>query len=82
MLFFISWIGFSILAGVLGSERTVGGLATFFISLILSPLIGFIVVFASDKKSDVEFRNKMLEQMKRDEEKKDSKFDLDKYKKF
>ena len=50
-MWIIAWIGLSILCGVLGSERTLGGATSFFIALFFSPLIGLIAVIASDRKS-------------------------------
>lgn len=46
----IIWIALCILAGVIGSKRKIGGAAGFFLSLFLSPLVGLIAVFASDRK--------------------------------
>ncbi len=46
----VFWFILSIVCGVLGSERNIGGVPAFFLSLLLSPLIGFIVVFASERK--------------------------------
>jgi predicted lipid-binding transport protein (Tim44 family) len=57
---FFTWIILSILAGVLGNERKIGATAAFFISLILSPLIGFIVVIASTKNETIEYQEKIL----------------------
>lgn len=50
-MWWIIWIALCIVCAVLGSERNIGGVAAFFASLFLSPLIGFIIVMASDKKS-------------------------------
>lgn len=44
------WLIFSILAGWLGSKKKIGFGWVFLISLILSPLVGFIVALISDKK--------------------------------
>lgn len=52
-MWFIFWIILSIVCAVLGTERKIGGIGAFFASLLLSPLIGFIIVIASDKKSSV-----------------------------
>jgi hypothetical protein len=46
----ILWIILSIVCGVLGNDRSIGAVGAFFIALLLSPIIGFIVVFASDRK--------------------------------
>jgi hypothetical protein len=44
MTFFILWIIFAILVGVFASSKKRSGIGWFFVSLILSPLIGFIIV--------------------------------------
>lgn len=51
------WIVFAIVAGFVGSGRKIGFGWAFFWSLLLSPLVGLIIAFASDKKSDIEARN-------------------------
>ena len=55
-MWILGWIVFSIVAGFVGSGRKIGFGWAFFWSLLLSPLIGLINAFASDKKSDVELR--------------------------
>lgn len=52
-MWIVAWIILSIVCAVLGSDRNIGGLAAFFLSLLLSPLIGFIVVFASERKKPI-----------------------------
>jgi len=52
MLYFFSWIILSFVAGSVGATRKIGFLSTFFVSLVLSPLVGFIVAFNSDKVPD------------------------------
>lgn len=51
MIFFM-WIVFSFVAGALGASRTTGFWGALFLSLILSPLIGFIIVLASRRKEE------------------------------
>ncbi len=46
---FLFWIIFAIVVGVLGKDRKIGGGAAFFLSLILSPLIGLIITLASER---------------------------------
>lgn len=58
----LSWIVFSIVAGCVGSGRKVGFGWAFFWSLILSPIIGLIIAFASDKKSDIELKETQMKQ--------------------
>ena len=48
----ILWLGLSILVGIAGGKRKIGGPAAFLISLLLSPLIGIIVVALSEKKPE------------------------------
>jgi len=44
----ILWLVLCIILANAGSKRKIGGAGAFFISLLLSPLIGFIVVMVSD----------------------------------
>lgn len=48
MAIFFLWIVFTIIVTAFGSKRELGGVASFFISLILSPLIGLICVLLSN----------------------------------
>ncbi len=43
----VAWIVFAIVAGVVGSGRNIGFWGAFLLSLVLSPLIGLIIAFAS-----------------------------------
>ena len=49
MAIFILWIVFSIIVGIVASSRKakIGGGAAFFLSLILSPVIGFLIAILS-----------------------------------
>jgi len=49
---FILWIVFSIVIGLVGSNRKIGFAGGFFLSLLLSPVIGLIVVLMSKSKDD------------------------------
>lgn len=49
MIFFIFWILFSFIVGSMGSSRKIGFAGAFFLSLLLSPLIG--VIFTATSKS-------------------------------
>ncbi len=53
MALFFGWIIFSFVAGSIGSDRKIGFATTFLLSLFLSPLIGLIIAFNSDKKIEV-----------------------------
>lgn len=46
------WLVFVVLATWYGTKRKLGGGWTFVISLILSPLIGFLVAAISGKKEE------------------------------
>lgn len=56
-MFIFGWIVFALVAGFVGSGRKIGFGWAFFWALLLSPLIGLIIAFASDKNSEVEARN-------------------------
>ena len=49
MIIFSFWIVFAILVGLIGQDRKIGFGMAFFLSLILSPLIGLVIVLVSDK---------------------------------
>ena len=53
----IGWIILSIVVGIAGSAREIGGLRSFAVSVLFSPLIGFIVVVFSKRKDLIEFEN-------------------------
>lgn len=46
----LSWIIFSFVAGYVGNSRKLGFGSAFLLSIFLSPLVGLIIAFASDKK--------------------------------
>ena len=46
MMVFIAWIGLSIIAGVIANNKGRSGPGLFFLSLLLSPLIGIIAALA------------------------------------
>jgi len=47
----IIWIFLCIIIAIGGSKRNIGGAGAFFISLFLSPIVGFIVVMLSEPKT-------------------------------
>lgn len=59
-MIFIIWISLSIIIGIAGINRKIGGAGAFFLSLLLSPIIGFIVVMVSDKKNHINSSNPLL----------------------
>lgn len=50
-MFIIVWIVLCFLVALSGSEKKIGYWGVFFLSLILSPLIGLIIGLASGKKA-------------------------------
>jgi hypothetical protein len=51
MTFFIFWVFLSILVGAYGSSKKRSGIGWFFLSLIISPLIAFIIIAVSGPSS-------------------------------
>ena len=49
----ILWIVLSIIIGIGGKRREIGGIRAFFISLLLSPLVGLVVILVSEKQAPV-----------------------------
>jgi hypothetical protein len=62
------WIIFSIIIGLIGSSRKIGFGGAFFLSLLLSPLIGLIITVASKSNSDIEYQEKLLDVQKQQKE--------------
>ncbi len=58
------WLVGACLAAYVGSDRKIGGGWVFFWSIILSPLIGFIIAFSSDKISDIKRQEELKELQK------------------
>lgn len=56
----IGWIIFSVVVGFVGSNRKVGFWGAFFLSLILSPVIGLIIALVSKDKNDEKYKNEVL----------------------
>lgn len=46
----VGYIGVSMIIGVLGRNRRMGGWGYFFGSLILTPIIGLLLLLGSDRK--------------------------------
>ncbi len=61
MFIFLCWIGLSFLAGYVGSDRKIGFWGGFLISILLSPLIGFIVVALSKVRYEEEYEEEILQ---------------------
>lgn len=60
MIIFFGWIIFTIIVTAVGAERKIGGVASFFLSLILSPIIGLIIVLCSERLSDAKFKETLI----------------------
>jgi len=54
------WLIFSIVVGFVGSNRKIGFWGAFFLSLLLSPVIGLIIALVSKNKEDEKYRQKVL----------------------
>lgn len=65
----ISWIILTLVVTAIGDKRKIGSLGAFFISLFLSPLIGFIVVLSSKRKDTEEFEKALLAKASTDKKK-------------
>lgn len=81
MEYFLLWILFSIAIGVAGSNRNISFWGAFFLSLILSPLIGLIITFSSRRKSEIEMQNiqeRQLEEITKISDNKNSINNIDK----
>ncbi|MPM00638.1 hypothetical protein SDC9_46866 [bioreactor metagenome] len=53
---------FDFIVGAIGSSRKIGFFPAFLLSLLLSPIIGLIIVLCSERKSDAEFKQAMMQQ--------------------
>jgi len=51
IVYFIVWIIFALIVASVGEKRKIGFAMALLLSLLLSPLIGFIIVLSSDKIS-------------------------------
>lgn len=58
-IFFI-WIVGCVIAGFIGSERSIGFWGAFFLSLVLSPLIGIIASLVSKSNEQANLEKQML----------------------
>lgn len=60
MELFLGWIIFSFVVGFIGSGRKIGFWGAFFISLLLSPLIGLIITLISKSKENEAYEAQIL----------------------
>jgi hypothetical protein len=56
--FLVGWVISSIIIGIAGDTKKIGGLKAFFIS-VFNPALGLIMVLASDRKNQVQPVNNM-----------------------
>jgi len=68
LLTIIGWLLFSVIIGVVGSNRKIGFAGAFFLSLLLSPFIGLIITLVSKSKSDIEYQEQLLRTQKQQQE--------------
>jgi len=64
MEIFIFWIISSFIVGLIGIGKKIGFFGAFFISILLSPLLGLLITLFSKNNSDAKFQKEMLEQQK------------------
>lgn len=57
----VSNVILSYITGVIGKERKIGFSNAFFVSLLLSTIVGFIVVLSSPRITDERYKEKILE---------------------
>ena len=76
------WIVLSCVCASIGTDREIGGVPAFFISILLSPIIGFIVVLSSNKKKPPEAPKwiALIEQAEIENYKQNKSIAIDKYK--
>lgn len=61
---FLGWIIFSIIVGSIGNSRNIGFAGAFFLSLLLSPLIGLIITLISKDKQEEKYKEELLKTQK------------------
>lgn len=64
----ITWVILALVIGLLGNNRKIGFAGAFFLSLLLSPLIGLIITLCSKDKEDEAYKAQMLETQKKQQE--------------
>jgi hypothetical protein len=57
---FLGWIIFSLIVGIIGSDRKIGFWGSFLLSLILSPVIGLIAALVSKNNSEDIYEKNLL----------------------
>jgi hypothetical protein len=61
----LGWLIFSIIIGALGANRKIGFVGAFFLSLLLSPLIGLIIALTSKSIENEKYETEILEIQKK-----------------
>lgn len=67
-VYIISWIVLSLIIGAVGSSRKIGFLGAFFLSLLLSPLLGVIITIASKSNEAIKYEQELLKTQKEQKE--------------
>jgi hypothetical protein len=57
----IAWVLLSIVNAILGNKREIGGFEAFIVSVLFSPLVGFIFIAFSKDKVERQFQVEMLQ---------------------
>lgn len=65
---FFGWIIFSFVVGAIGSSRKIGFWGAFFLSLLLSPILGLIITLVSKNEEDEAYKEKVLSVQKNQQE--------------
>jgi hypothetical protein len=68
MEFFLGWIAFSFVVGFVGTGRKIGFWGAFFLSLILSPVLGLIITLTSKDESTEQYKTEMLNLQRKQQE--------------
>lgn len=68
MIIVFLWIVFALFIGFLGGGRKIGFAGAFFLSLLLSPIIGLIITLCSKDKEDEKYKEEMLQTQQRQQE--------------
>lgn len=53
----LGYVSICIIVGITGSERQIGFFNSFLLSMLTTPLIGFIITVVSSKKSQVQYKS-------------------------
>lgn len=67
-IYIISWIVVSLIIGAIGSSRKIGFGGAFFLSLLLSPLLGLIITLVSKTKDAIKYEQEVLATQKKQQE--------------